>query len=395
MKRVCLQPLWKVRTDHQWLMANPPPGYEFFTRQGIEASAIKLTGRVDLIRIFWYRLAKAGVPLHLMKAYLDKFRPPPAGTELTWAVARLVFRREPWVLDLLTELPAVLVGTEWHFERWKSITRRCLLSPYCRKIVCGTQANREALVKSLDNEALEQKTRVVYTAVPGKEFTKSHSDNSRCRLLFVNSANLSGEFELKGGKEALETFVALRQRYPDLEMVVRSDVPRNIERRYGGAPGLRFIQEMLPWESLEKEFQAADIFFLPTHITPYAVFLDAMSYELPVVTTDVWCNRELVDDGRTGLLVPKSSLASEFLPEAPWARTREFAKKVVKQVDPKMVGALVTKLSFLIENPESRRQMGRAGRREVEEGRFSMARRNEALKRVLDEATGEKPAERA
>jgi hypothetical protein len=41
-----------------------------------------------------------------------------------------------------------------------------------------------------------------------------------------------------------------------------------------------------------------------------------------------------------------------------------------------------------IENPELRRRLGLQARREVEEGKFSMKRRNEALKRVLDEATG-------
>ena len=84
-----------------------------------------------------------------------------------------------------------------------------------------------------------------------------------------------------------------------------------------------------------------------------------------------------------------------MLPEAPWGRTVGFARKVVRQVDPKMVAALVTKLSFVIENPEIRRQMGRAARREVEEGKFSMARRNDALKRILDEATEGRLVERA
>lgn len=392
MKRVYIEPLWQqLRIDYHWLIDDPPSGYQFFARQGmaIDASLARLANNISVVRALWFQLWKAGIPVNLMKSYLDRFRPPPAGTDLTWATSRLVFRREPWVLDMNTELPAVLVGPEWHFQRYKGIVRRCLLSRYCRKIVCGARVCKEALVKSLDIEAVAQQIEVVYLAVPRKEFTKSYSDKNRCRLLFVNSANLPGQFDLKGGKEALEAFVALRQRHPNIEMVVRSEVPRNIERQYSGVPGLKFIQETLPWERLGKEFQVADIFLLPTHITPYAVFLDAMSYELPVVTTDVWGNRELVEDGRTGFIVPKSSLALDFLPEAPWGRTPDFTKKVVRQVDPKMVEALAEKLSFLIENPEIRRQMGRAGRREVEEGRFSIGRRNEALKRVLDEATEE------
>jgi glycosyltransferase involved in cell wall biosynthesis len=156
-------------------------------------------------------------------------------------------------------------------------------------------------------------------------------------------------------------------------------------------PGLTFIEETLSWARLENEFLTADIFLLPTHFTPLEVFLDAMSYELPIVTTDVWGNRELVEDGRTGFLVPKSSLAPDFLSDAPWGHSRNNFDKVLKQIDPQMIEALVRKLSLLVENPELRHRMGRSGRIEVEEGRFSISRRNEALKRILDEATAAKP----
>ena len=48
----------------------------------------------------------------------------------------------------------------------------------------------------------------------------------------------------------------------------------------------------------------ADIFLYPTNVTPANVFLDAMSYELPIVTTDVWGNQEIVADGKIGVIVP-------------------------------------------------------------------------------------------
>jgi len=47
----------------------------------------------------------------------------------------------------------------------------------------------------------------------------------------------------------------------------------------------------------------------------------------------------------------------------------------------------VEKTSSIIENPELRRQTGKAGRWEVEHGKFSIERRNEKLKRIFDEAT--------
>ena len=48
---------------------------------------------------------------------------------------------------------------------------------------------------------------------------------------------------------------------------------------------------------------------------------------------------------------------------------------------------MVEKVSLLIEDRELRRNMGRAGRWEIEEGKFCLEKRNKKLKRIFDEAT--------
>ena len=209
----------------------------------------------------------------------------------------------------------------------------------------------------------------------------------------MNSGNIPGQFHTKGGKEALEAFFLLRQRYPQVEMVVRSDVPGAMRRRCEPIDGLTILDKVVPWEELEREFMTADIFLLPAHHTPMVAFLDAMSYELPVVTTDAWGNGEIVEDGGTGLLVHDSPVASHYekmLPRCfiPPAGSREY-RDIVASTDPQIVQELVAKLSLLIEDAELRRRLGRAGRRAVEEGRFSLRQRNSRLKCVLDEAIGQ------
>lgn len=384
-KRVYIEPSWKLHATYQALVENPPEGYEFVTHERqLDDRAVRLSAGMGFVLSTWHQMQKRGVPVNLIKSYLDKFRPAPEGVDLTWAVAHLVFRDEPWILDMPAELPAMLSGHEWHFQRYRRIVGRRLASPSCRKIVTSLDIGRDAIARTFASETIARKTEVVHAAAPAKNFTKA-PPRAGCRLLFVNSVNRSGQFDLKGGKEMLEAFVALRQRYPGVELVMRSDVPPGIAGRYRGVSGLTLLQDDLPWERLEAEFLAADIFVLPAHITPYAVFLDAMSYELPVVTTNVWGNSEIVDDGSTGLLVPKSTVAADFLPDVPWARTRDFVK-VVRQVDPAMVEALVRAIGRLIEAPGLRRQLGRAARYEVEHGKFSIRRRKEALKRVLDAA---------
>ena len=183
----------------------------------------------------------------------------------------------------------------------------------------------------------------------------------------------------------LEAFSALRKRFPQLELVIRSKVPAEVYAKYRNAPGIRIVQDILPWEEFEGLFQSADIFVCPAHLTPSMAFLDAMSYELPIVTTDIWSNPELVDEGRTGLLVHHPEAHRYIVDSVVHHNWPAFGEARVR-VHPDLVAGVVEKVSTLIENPDLRRTMGREGRQEVEHGKFSMARRNNELKRLLDEA---------
>jgi glycosyltransferase involved in cell wall biosynthesis len=162
-------------------------------------------------------------------------------------------------------------------------------------------------------------------------------------------------------------------------------LPGDIKKKYGGLANLKIIEKIIPWEQLEEEWATADIFVMPTRITPYQVILDAMSYELPIVTLDVFANGELVQDGRTGFLVEDSRKAAYqkfvFRP-TPYTRMTEALEKVNVAV----VRRLIDKIALLVDNPSLRRQMGKSGRWEVEHGKFSLRRRNEALKAAFDEA---------
>lgn len=243
---------------------------------------------------------------------------------------------------------------------------------------------------------------VVPLAVHAQEPVKS-SNTDRVKLLFVGTANAPGgriasllgtksfyDFDGKGGKEVLLAFRVLSQKYPNLELVVRSGVPVASRREFAGYPNLRFIEQLIPREDLAAEFKSADIFLYPTHqLTTWTVFLEAMSFELPIVTTDLYANPEIVQDGVTGLLVRPSQRVpyywENFLLPMGSPVHREYTE-AIKTPDPAVVQDLVAKTSLLIENPDLRRQMGRRARWEVEMGRHSIARQNEAYKQIFDSA---------
>jgi len=126
---------------------------------------------------------------------------------------------------------------------------------------------------------------------------------------------------------------------------------------------------------------------MPSYVTPDATLIEAMSYQLPVVTTDVWANPEIVTDGRTGSLISARSMRHFTEGYIIHFGDRDWAKHI-RSLDLRVVHDLEEKLSLLIENEGMRRRMGEAGYYEVERGKFSVQRRNEKLKRIFDKAIG-------
>lgn len=91
-----------------------------------------------------------------------------------------------------------------------------------------------------------------------------------------------------------------------------------------------------PKYGIEKEqaFQNADIFAFPTSYDAFPlVIIEAMAANLPVVSTIEGAIPDIIDNGRTGWIVP-----------------------------PKSPHALAEKLEWLINNPEERKKMGQTGR---------------------------------
>lgn len=405
LKQIYFEPSGRIHSAHRELMRYPPQGYEFVTGGRAWDHLAALPTGSDLIIHNLPVVASKLLPVPLVKAWLEsKFARPPRGTSLTYAYNHTVFRQEPWVLNV--EWAHMLAGFEVkQLRRFKGVIERLLASPHCRKIVTWCEPARRSILANLDCRGFAHKIDVVPIAVHGKQFTKVHRGD-RVRILFAGSANaprgllasrLPGaylyDFYQKGGQEALETYTRLKPRYPQLELVMRAAVPPEVRRRYDSVPGIRFLERVLPWPQMEEEFKASDIFLFPSHqVPPWGVILDAMSYELPVVTTDVYANAELVEDGKTGIVVdgaasvPYYERADTWIPSVVTARRREF-NRAIRRVDPKVVDDLAVALVRLIEDADQRRAMGRAARQEVEQGRHSILRRNEKLKKIFDEAT--------
>jgi glycosyltransferase involved in cell wall biosynthesis len=146
------------------------------------------------------------------------------------------------------------------------------------------------------------------------------------RFLFVG-----GNFERKGGPVLLEALQALDVPW-HLDAVTKSPVAddERVTRHADIDPNSSRLYEL---------FQAADAFVFPTLADALGiVVIEAMAASLPVIATDITAIPEMVDDGRTGLLVK-----------------------------PGDARALTEALRWIAEHPAEREAMGRLGRQVAEE----------------------------
>ncbi len=389
-KKVYLETLGGMHVMHERLVAFPPAGYEFVQADTLSETLVKTTMRWDFSR-FLVSSASTVVPTGLLKSWLGQWSKPPAGTALTYTVDHLVFRPEPWVLEVNDFAGALVQGNNpAQLIRYKRIVERSLASSQCRKIRCWSEASRRSLLEDMNSEGFQHKIEVIYYSSPANAFTKDYNEGAnkdgKIKLLFVGSGASAGIFEA-GAWELFEAFALLCQRYENLELLVRSGVPANIKARYGGMQNLRILEDLLPWEVLEYEYKSADIYIHPTYNTSPATFLDAMRYELPIVTIDSWANAEYVEEGKTGLVAPASEKMPRYYKNThqPTFFTPEFVK-TMRTPDHSAAEELAGRVATLIEDAELRRQMGKAGRWEVEQGKFSQIKVNEKLGRMFDEA---------
>lgn len=125
--------------------------------------------------------------------------------------------------------------------------------------------------------------------------------------------SVGGLVERKGFHRVIELLPSLRQRWPGLIYLIvggasaegnnRPELERLVDR-LGLGDAVRFLGS-LPPDALKQPLSAADVFVLSTRNEGWAnVFLEAMACGLPVVTTDVGGNREVVVSDHLGIVVP-------------------------------------------------------------------------------------------
>lgn len=215
------------------------------------------------------------------------------------------------------ELPVTITlrGTELPQSRRPALRRRILaaLAGAARVFAVAAALRRQVVDLGADSA----KILVVGNGVDTERFKPMDRQLARQRLNLPATGKVlitvGGLVERKGIHRVIELLPRLVASFPDLIYLViggggpEGDIGERLKTQaltLGLADRVRFLGAM-PAASLALPLSAADVFVLATANEGWAnVFLEAMACGLPVVTTDVGGNREVVVGDHLGSIVP-------------------------------------------------------------------------------------------
>ncbi len=197
--------------------------------------------------------------------------------------------------------------------------------------------------------APKERTLVVRPGIldPGKK--KKKLKEKELHILFVGIW-----FERKGGRLVVEAFNKLSQKYQNIKLTIIGPVPKDIHLDKNRVEQVDFV----PREKLLSQyFPKADIFVLvPLKAEGLGfVILEAASFGIPSIVSNVYALGEIVENGKTGFVVKKANVAE-----------------------------LQEKIELLIRNKKMREKMGLSARLKFEKD-FLVDVMNERLLKIYKE----------
>jgi len=171
----------------------------------------------------------------------------------------------------------------------------------CKKIICHIEQMANALPNLLKSNIIKNKTEFQRIGIPYKN-KKINNKKENFTILFTNSFhNWDNSFFLRGGHFLLQTFFELIKKYPNLNLILRSSIPKNV--LIPNIPNIKVIKEFLSEEQLEELYTISDVYVLPACRVHSHSICQAFSYGLPIISTNGWGIEEYVIDEYNGLII--------------------------------------------------------------------------------------------
>lgn len=270
------------------------------------------------------------------------------------------------------------------------VVKALLESDMCKALITHMRSTAENLGILFASEIIQRK--VVYAPLgvklPDISTRKSSTDGDSLNLLFTNSWHQDPySFYIRGGHDVLEAFSILVEKYPNLNLIIRSTVPELSAKHaalVASHPRVKLLQQFLPADDLHRLMLNTDIYLIPAARVHVVSVLQAMSYGIPVVASDGWGFSEYVDHGVNGMVVAgRYGKCSWMDHDTGILREDYWSISTPDGITPQIVDGLVEALSQLVEDVELRRRLSWQARVDTET-KFTVEQWNRVLGACFD-----------
>jgi glycosyltransferase involved in cell wall biosynthesis len=182
-------------------------------------------------------------------------------------------------------------------DKWLYLERQ-LYQKASAVFVCS-ENTRISLIN--DYEVPKNKVFNVRYGVPFDQVENYEKTFDKKIVLFVGA-----DFQRKGGDALLKAFEKVHIEIPDTNLLIIGPSKKlyKIEQ-----DGVTFLGPVYDRMVLKECFRQAYVFVMPSVCEPFGlVFLEAMSYKLPCIGSNVDATPEIIKDGETGFLVEKNNV---------------------------------------------------------------------------------------
>ena len=352
--KVFLQYPWKI-SDSQYyknILDYPPKGVEYLsekTRVGMITNKKKLA---------FLNSFKAHA-----RSFVKKFRlniPNMKKTrndidyDLIHCAHCLSGNNSPWVADFESYWQMWVSAKD--DEKGREKISKILEKENCKKLIAWTEASKRTIIKNFP--LIKDKIEVVYHGQPVQKFKKIRKE--KITLLFIGRY-----FRGKGGLYALEVMDRLTKKYENVDGLFISVTPKEVLEKYSSNKKIKFLG-LIPHKEIQEEiFPLADILIYPGFSDTFGfIFTEAMSFGVPVVTVDGFARKELVENNKTGFVIPRK-------------KEIHYSK-----IDEEIVKKMIEKTEKLINDGRLRKRMSKESLKTISNGKFSIRERNNKLGRI-------------
>jgi glycosyltransferase involved in cell wall biosynthesis len=288
----------------------------------------------------------------------------------------LYYGNKPWVVDF--ENPTAFLGFNFlAFKRYKNKIKNVLLKSNCKAIMAYSKTSKESFLNCFGKKDFEEKVHVVNNCIelPIKIKKIKHSSFN---ILFTGSINIEDNFYARGGREVVNSFLKLSTKHKDIKLIIRCKLPQREIIKLKGK-NVEIYEEHLSNEEFEKLFFKSDIYILPAYIGYALSNLEAMSYGLPVITSDLLENGEFVEEGINGYKItpPKINYYFPGIPE--YYNNAKFKFIYNKEY----VNRIIDKIEYLYKNKEVIRKIRKNNLRKAKN--YSIQEKNKKLEEIYKE----------